>query len=291
MNGWKVFTYDLRPPVQGGEPVWYGSMPHTLPTVELSHSASTCAAGWNFTRAPHDALRIARLWPTGRPSRLFAVEAEGEVVERADKLRTASLTIVREATGDEIAGAIGVLSEAFAPHAEWMALEQIKWRQALGRPVHDVTAVEAHLLEALAARGLSGWKLRQFNTVKGARDAWTAWNTGDPIGTRDAKATWNNLSDALSDAYSAREWTARDAWAWDAWDAWDNARWPWTAVDARAAKNALVLGLASRRSWVKHDEMLLTRGIQAAYYHGLESAAPTAANEIGWVMAAEDPAH
>ena len=98
-QGFKVFTHDLRPPVQGGEPVWDGSLPFELPKVKVDRSDDECGEGWNFTARSQDALRIAGLWPNGRPSRLFAVETPRiSVVVRGDKSRASRLVIVREGT-------------------------------------------------------------------------------------------------------------------------------------------------------------------------------------------------
>ena len=94
MKGFKIFTHDLRPPIQGGAPVWNGKLPFEFPTVELDESTDECGAGWNFVKDIKTGLKIARLWPTGRPSRVFSVEATGKVVERCDKIRTDKLTVL-----------------------------------------------------------------------------------------------------------------------------------------------------------------------------------------------------
>ena len=85
-HAFKVFTSDLRSPLQGGPPVWDGTLPYSLPEVEVDRGQGECAAGWNACREATTALRIAGLWPDGRPSRLFHVETTAEVVERGDKL-------------------------------------------------------------------------------------------------------------------------------------------------------------------------------------------------------------
>jgi len=74
-TAYKVFTHDLRPPVQGGAPVWTGQLPYDLPEVAVDTSGDECASGWNACSTPEDALRIAGLWPDGRPSRLFRIDA------------------------------------------------------------------------------------------------------------------------------------------------------------------------------------------------------------------------
>ena len=60
-TGFKVLTYDLRLPIQGGAQVWDGSLPYMLPPSELDRSANECAAGWNACADLHTALRIAGL--------------------------------------------------------------------------------------------------------------------------------------------------------------------------------------------------------------------------------------
>jgi hypothetical protein len=230
--GFKAFTHDLRPPVQGGEPIWDGTLPYLLPKVRVDRSAKECAAGWNFAREAHVALRIAGLWPDGRPSRLFAVEAAGEVVERGEKLRTASLTITHELGLGEIKEAVAAFSAVFAPHVEWMSIEQLEWRAALGRPVRDPAAVEAGLREALDARDLQ-WTLRRFDSP---RDAWAAW------------AAW--------DARDARD--ARDAWAaWDAWDAWAALTLAFAARQGWVKSDAMLLTRGLREAYRNGLEMAL----------------------------------
>jgi hypothetical protein len=192
-TGWKALTHDLRSPVQGGDPLFDGRLPAVLPGVRLDTSAGECGAGWNYCAEPVTALRIAGLWPNGRPSRLFLVEASTDAIERTDKRRASSLTLVREASDAEIASAIDRFSEVFGAHARFMADEQRAWRIALGRPRRDAAAVERALKVALSTRGLA-WSAKKYEA---ARDAW------------DARAAWD-------------AWAARDAWhARDAWDAWD----------------------------------------------------------------------
>ena len=189
MKGFKVFTHDLRPPIQGGEPVWNGKIPFELPAVKLDESVGECGAGWNFVKDIKTGLKIAGMWPTGRPSRVFSVKATGKVVERAEKIRTDKLTVLSEVSNEEINSAIFDFSKAFAPHDKRMAESQIKWRRALSRPNRNEKKVEDGLTETLEVRGLK-WKLKKFDS---ARDAWAA------------RAVW-------------AAWDARDAW--DAWAAW-----------------------------------------------------------------------
>jgi len=265
--GYKVLTHDYRAPIRGGESLWDGGiLPFTLPTVDLDKGAAECSYGWNFCGDLHTALRIGGLWPTGRPSVALAVASVGASVKRGDKLRAESLELIRIIPEDEIAAAIGILSQAFAPHAEPMADEQRAWRAALARPRRDAAAVEQGLRAALGARGLD-WKLKRFEAARAAWDAWAARDARDPWAARDARDPW-----------AARDWAARAAW--DAWAARD-ARDAWAAWAARAA---LTLGFASRQGWIKHEADLLTRGIRDAYSSGLDLVIPTGPSELGWAM-------
>ena len=189
--GFKVVTHDLCPPIQGGPPLWDGALPHLLPAVHLDTGPDECSAGWNYCERLSTALRIAGLWPTGRPSRGFLVEAGPDAIVRGDKRRASRLTIVRETTEDELDAAILELSAPFGVHAERMAAEQIEWRRALSRPERNPAAVAGHLTVALTTRGLTGWQVQEFPSAWDAWDAWAAWDT------RAARA------------------------AWDTWDAWD----------------------------------------------------------------------
>jgi hypothetical protein len=148
--------------------------------------------GWHFGRSIETALKIGGMWTTGRPSVVVAVEPAGDMIERGDKCRAASLRLLRIATEDEIADAIRRFSAVFSPHADRMAEEQIAWRAALARPKRNVEAVECGLRAALEARKLI-WELKRFDSAGAARDAWDAW---------DASA-------------ASAAWAARDAW--DAW--------------------------------------------------------------------------
>ena len=172
MTGWKSLTHDFRPPVQGGEPIFTGQYPFTLPTVSLDTSESECGTrgGWHFCRSMADCFRIAGMWRTGQPNALIAVEPIGEVVERGNKCRAASLTLLHHATDDEIRTGLLEFSACFGAHQAAMAEEQWLWYQALGRPKRDRVAVIAGLELALEARGLR-WTLKEFPTAWASRDA------------------------------------------------------------------------------------------------------------------------
>ncbi|MGH2837340.1 MAG: hypothetical protein ACRDJY_03190, partial [Thermoleophilaceae bacterium] len=225
ITGFKVFTHDLRSPIQRGDPVWDGKVPHQLPEARLDTSNVECAAGWNFCRDLPTAMSITGFWPDGRPVRVAHIEAAPGWIERGSKCRASSLTVVRFAADDEILDAIESASARWfrEEHAAAMAAEQWAWFTALRRPRRNVRDVERGLRAALKARGLD-WKLRRYDA---AWDAWDAWAARPAWAARDAWDAWDarDARDAW-DAWAARD--ARDAWAaWaardarDAWAAWD----------------------------------------------------------------------
>ena len=192
ITGWKIFTHDFCSPLQGGAPIWDGREGFLLSAVELAQGAEECAAGWNFCRTLPTALRVAGLWPNGRPSIAYSVEAEGDWVERGDKCRASRLLVVKKATEKEIGDAIFDLSACFGTHQQAMTDEQIAWREALGRPLRDGAKVEAALTSALKKRGLKTWGLKKFEDAGAAWDAWAA---------RAAGAAW--AAGAAGDAWDA----------------------------------------------------------------------------------------
>jgi hypothetical protein len=184
---YKAFTRILCSPIQGGPPIWDGSLPHRLPRVVVDRSQEECAAGWNACRTPADALRIAGLWPDGWPSRIFRASTSAKVEERKDKLRASTWTITHELGEAETREAIEQLSAPFGEHSARMVEEQIAWRSALARPQRDPGAIEAGLRTALERRGLS-WTIKRYES---ARDAWAARAAWDARAARDA---WDALT-------------------------------------------------------------------------------------------------
>ncbi len=271
---YKILTHDLRSPLQGREPLFDGETPFHLPRVELDTSDVECGAGWNACRKPEDAARIAGLWRNGRPARLFEVEPDESLIHRGNKSRFASGVITRE-VGIEVA--VAPLSQAFGPHADYMARGQLAWHRALGRPASRPARVATGLRKALDARGLGDWSLRKFPSVRAAWAAWDAWDA------RDARDAWD-----ARDASAA--WAAWAAWdasaAWDARDAWDAraASAAWAAWDASAAWDALAFAYASRQGWTGRPAGLLTVGVRSAYSNGLGIVLPTGPAELGWAM-------
>ena len=169
-TAYKVFTHDFRSPIQGGDPVWDGSVPFSLPRVKVDSTNSPCGAGWNACHNLRDALRIGGLWPSGRPSVVARVEIAGALL-RGDKVRCAEMDIVEILSENEVRVGVSELSGAFGIHAGDMADSQMAWRRALSRPMREECAVKNGLCIALETRGLQ-WSLRQFDT---AWDAWAAW--------------------------------------------------------------------------------------------------------------------
>jgi hypothetical protein len=268
MEGYKVLTYDYRPPIQGGDAVWDGRR-KTLNKVQLDTSPDECAAGWNFCRHAHDALRIAGLWPDGYPSVLLRVRGGRDTIERGDKLRCSRLTILGVCSEDEVRESVYVMSQLFGVHADVMTDSQMKWRHALSRPYYDESAVEEGLHASLYVRGLREWKLRQFTTAREVRDR--ARDVRDTRATGAAWAAW--AARAALDAGDAQ--AVRDAW--DAWDAWE-------AREAREARDALTVQFAAIAGWIDHNPMLQTEGLREAYEQGLAVAAPVARYTLGWAM-------
>ena len=195
---WKILTSDFRPPIQGGDPLCDGrTWPVTLSTVTLDRSASECGnGGWHFCRSIADGFGIAGMWRTGKPNAVILVDPHGDVIERSDKCRAASLDLLRFATPEEIREAITAFSACFGHHQAAMAEEQWLWWQALGRPQRDRDAVAANLRVALEARGLK-WTLKEYPVARAAWDAWDAWDA------RDAWSAWD-ARDALSVQFTAR---------------------------------------------------------------------------------------
>jgi len=279
-NYYRVTTHDLRSPIQGGGPIWDGSLPYDLPMVEVDTGPMECAPGWHATREPHVALRIAGLWPNGYPSRLWRVEpTTEEVIERGDGCRAATWRIVEEVeVGAKTLGALHAPMAGDGLPLDDLVAEVMAWRDALARPEHDEHRVESALRDALDARGLEEWKLQRYDDAGDAGDAQT---TSDRYG-RDAWA-W--------DPYQKSAWYAMHAWDalvdWEttgtlgkvAWDSWDTRSvCDWHAIDA------LMVYAASKRGWIDQDPMLLTTGIRDAYRHGLAVAVPVGQKTLGWAM-------
>lgn len=171
-TAYKIFTHDLRSPIQGGEPVWDGALPYTLPSVEVDTSNVECGAGWNGCRTPEDALQLGGLWPDGQPSRLFCMETDKPVFERGNKLRSSTWDVVNEIT--DVRPHVRNLTERCfpgSPHIDAITDEQMEWRLALSRPNKDEDAVIMGLQAAVSARGVD-WILEKYSS---AWDAWAAW--------------------------------------------------------------------------------------------------------------------
>ena len=90
-HGWKILTHDGRSPLQGGASLLNGRFPVTLPTVALDAGPNECAAGWNYVADIAAGWKIAGMWPTGYPSRVVAVAASPDALERGNKRRASAL--------------------------------------------------------------------------------------------------------------------------------------------------------------------------------------------------------
>ena len=187
-QGYKILTHDYRSPLQRDEPIWDGiTLAYTLPPVVLDTSEAECGAGWNYCASIAEAIPLCGLWPTGRPSTVFAVEASADAVQRGNKRRASRLTLLRQCPESEVVSAIRGFSGIFGAHQERLTEEQCAWRQALARPLrHEATVVEG-LTTALEARALP-WTLRRYETP---RDVWAAWAAWDAWDARDARGAWD----------------------------------------------------------------------------------------------------
>jgi hypothetical protein len=101
IRGWKVLTHDLRPPIQGGPPIFDGTFPALTEKVLVDTGIRVCSYGWNFTRQLSTAFAIAGYGRPGYRHKAVLIEAE-DFVRRGDKYRTAQLKLIRFATSDEI---------------------------------------------------------------------------------------------------------------------------------------------------------------------------------------------
>ena len=101
MRAYKAFTHDLRSPIQGGEPIWTGELPFSLPRVAVDKGEADCAAGWNACRSPQTAVKIAGLWPNGWPVRVFVLESR---LNGLGKLKTSMSAVLAVSPSTAITG-------------------------------------------------------------------------------------------------------------------------------------------------------------------------------------------
>ena len=156
---YKLFTHDFRSPLQGGERIWDGSLPFTLPTVKLDTGDAECSHGWNFVDDLAKGFEIAGMWPNGRPSAVAIFEPSKDAIQRGNKWRSSSGKIVGLATEIEIAQSIEQFSKVFTGFEAEMASEQIAWRYALGRPENNEAAAVEALEKALAQPPVDNQKI------------------------------------------------------------------------------------------------------------------------------------
>ena len=209
MTFYKIFTHDFCSPLQGGKPVFDGSIPFTLPTVELDTGNDECSHGWNFVDDLAKGFEIVGMWPNGRPSCVTVIEPSKDAIQRGNKWRSSSGKLVRFATEVEIAQGIEQFSKVFKGFEPEMANEQIAWRYALGRPENNEAAVVENLEKALVHRGLK-WTIKKYKTARAARaaraawDAWAAWAARTAWDAGAAGAARAALTVFFS---SKKEWT------------------------------------------------------------------------------------
>lgn len=276
-HAYKAFTHDLRPPIQGGRPVWDGSLPYQLPTTRVDTSNSECGVGWNACLSTNDILKIVGLWPDGRPTRIFSVETDTQVYTRVNKTRATTWTITKEITDFEPIIRDFWKDKGLNTILDGLVQEQLLWREALSRKTFNQEVVHESLNIALQIRNLS-WTCKKYKSPVNVWEAWdaqiiqTRW---DQRASQDAWLGWlARRGEVPHDAHGA---------SWADGDIWDEK-------DKRAvhdARDALTYYIASSMNWVSRDPYFLTTGIRAAYSAGLALAVPIGPNELGWAMSDE----
>lgn len=279
VTAYRLFTHDLRSPIQGGLPLFAGSVPHVLPAVSCLE--------WFAWKTPREALQAGGLWPTGRPSRLFRLESEVPIRKSFDGLRASTWTIV-----EEIVGLEEIVRELTVPWAhgliDSLVAEQMAWRRALARPYAEAAKVEQGLHRALEIRGFSSWKLRRYPNVEAiwedalsevphaGDDSWGALDLVDA-----AKEKWSK-SHGIPRSGASGLWVGWQEW--EGVDFWDDIEISEAAGASYDAEAALNVWSAAKRGWLDCSPDVLTVGIRDAYEHGLASARPVATGVLGWSM-------
>lgn len=170
MRVYKVFTHDLRSPVVGGDPVWSGRLPYSLPKVPIARSEQICGAGWAACRTPTAAIQFAGLFPDGRPGRLFTGLMDGEYAEVSDytspgvtKLRCESILLEQELPLQPV---IEELAERTWTKFTGDMIQQVfEWMSALKRPLHNEHVVGYACYEALKAQGMGHMRVAPEHMV------------------------------------------------------------------------------------------------------------------------------
>lgn len=255
ITAYRVFSHDLASPTVGGAPIIVGQLPYRLPVIH--------EVGWHAGRTMAEAIQIGGLWRNGRPTRLFRVETDVEVIECGKKLCAKTWDVVEELS---IEPAIRELSSAFGDLADEMVREQLAWHTVPGRPCHDEHVVKEGLLAALAARGLD-WELRRYETVNAiriSRDRWEDnWTVRDAYYAFEIWRSWDSLNLVAREAWIDRGvWLDRGSWS------------PCSALITFYNEHKCGNGFPER----------LTVGIRSAYCHGLWVAVAIAGGVLGWVM-------
>lgn len=183
----------------------------------------------------------------------------------------------------------------FGRHTEHMAQEEMLWRDAIRRPYWDPVDAWAGLRDALAARRLGTWTLKEYGTSRGV---WAAWDpqyewepaTGQAIarGWLGASRHQVTVSELIEVGWSpsAFDYTFDPLDAWETVSGWAPAGPPslrtWAGYEMR---DGLMHTLAVRMGWVGGQQDALTRGLRDAYLAGLGIALPVGPSTLGWAMA------
>jgi len=264
-RAFKVTTHDLRPPIQGGDPIWDGTVPFRLPRRRVDRGEEECAAGWNACWDLATALKIAGVWPGGWPCRAWRVETKASVVERGLKLRASTWTVIKECSEQEIETAIANMSVGlFESYAKEMTAEHLKWRSALARPQWDESAVRDGLMDAIMARGLN-WTLKKYESADSIMNAYTDWEY------RSARSYWKSwIYYRVQDYINIYECVYR----------------PIGELMSRPAWDSVIYHFKSLLGEVKYfgGHYKYTVGIRDAYTYGLLVAVPTEPGTLGYVM-------
>lgn len=232
-----------------------------------------------------DALRRDGLWPGGRPSRLYRIEALGEVSAIDGGVHSESWRVVEQL---EARAPLEAVSQAFVDFESEMYEEMALWRRAFDRPKDDVKLVETHLEQAIRARGLKHWELRkmperQLRSTKlhgqsmyswssmSAVLAWEAWEIESAdevydVARRDGWRLWYQSTEWGE--FSLEEPPSFDDVPLECWDAW-------------VALSVFYTGSAGFIDVVPET---YTVGLRTAYLYGLALVQPVDRGVLGWAM-------
>lgn len=271
MRVYKVFTHDLRSPVVGGEPVWSGRLPYTLPRVPIARGNHFCGEGWAACRTPTAAIQFAGLFPNGRPARVFTGFVQGDYAESTDPMQPGVMKIRAETilldTEMPLEPIIEELAEiTWTKYTGTMISELFDWIAALKRPLHNEHIVGYALYEALKAQGYGHMRVANENMVPKEKriSAHIARITRQPsVNVRIQECN----SAGTRDSFPLRSDRLRPAVG----TSWlePNTVWPEDQIEGVwSAKKALDYYYAN----LENDPTKLTRGLIDAYRWGMRQA-------------------